>query len=214
MPFTDVQAVVQFLHATGRLPGYKNKALLFVIRMTKRSVNRLHVKACADDGKLRISWAKFHSLWLELVSDISAIKPGTDLCFECQQNINVILKSANLSEDEKSERLKAAEAHLLRAKLQRAHYNESCSKVKTEQEKFLESASSTDKYDGLMHYSFDYAQSVHYPSNPQQPGPAYFKSARKCGIFGVTCAPLSCQLLFDEDDDPGKGANAHVHPRN
>ena len=65
MPFTDVQAVVQFLHATGRLPGYKNKTLLFAIRMTKRSVNRLHVKACTDDGKLRISWAKFHSLWLE-----------------------------------------------------------------------------------------------------------------------------------------------------
>ena len=25
-----------------------------------------------------------------------------------------------------------------------------------------------------MHYSFDYAQQVHLPSNPQQPGPIYF----------------------------------------
>ena len=104
--------------------------------MTKRSVYRQYVKVCADDGKPHISWAKFHFLWLELVPDISAIKPGTDLCFECQQNVNVILKSANLPEDEKSERLKAAEAHLLRAKLQRTHYNESCSKAKTEREKF------------------------------------------------------------------------------
>ena len=36
-----------------------------------------------------------------------------------------------------------------------------------------------NKYDGLTHYSFDYAQSVHYPPNSQQPGPAYFKSAHK-----------------------------------
>ena len=96
--------------------------------------------------------------------------------------------------------------------MQRTHYNELCSKPKTEREKFLESTSFTDKYDGLMHYSFDYAQTVHYPSNPQQPGPVYFKSAHKCGIFGVTCEPLSCQVnyLIDEDDDPGKGANATV----
>ena len=63
-----------------------------------------------------------------------------------------------------------------------------------------------------MHYSFDYAQNVQYPSNPQQPGPAYFKSARKCGIFGVACEPLSMQVnyLIDEADDPGKGSNATV----
>ena len=25
-----------------------------------------------------------------------------------------------------------------------------------------------------MHYSFDFAQQVHYPANPRQPGPIYF----------------------------------------
>ena len=112
MPFTDVQATVQFLenlattHAIplpGCLPGHKNKALLLPSDMTKRSGYHQYVKACADDGKPHISWGKFHSLLLELVPDISATKPGTDLCFECQQNVNVILKSANLPEDEKSE---------------------------------------------------------------------------------------------------------------
>ena len=60
--------------------------------------------------------------------------------------------------------------------------------------------------------SFDYAQSVSYPSNLQQPGPAYFKSARKCGMFGVACEPCSCQvnIVIDEDDGPGKGANVSV----
>ena len=63
-----------------------------------------------------------------------------------------------------------------------------------------------------MHYSFDYAQNVSYPSNPQQPGPACFKSGRKCGIFGVSCEPLSFQVnyLIDKGDDPGKGANSTI----
>ena len=36
-----------------------------------------------------------------------------------------------------------------------------------------------------LHYSFDFAQQVHYPHNPLQPGPMYFKTARKCAVFGV-----------------------------
>lgn len=33
--------------------------------------------------------------------------------------------------------------------------------------------------------SFDFAEQVHYPSNPQQVDPTYFKTARKCGIIGI-----------------------------
>ena len=44
--------------------------------------------------------------------------------------------------------------------------------------------------------SNDYAQSVHYTSNLQQPGPAYFKSAWKCCIFGVTYEPLNCPVNY------------------
>ncbi|KAJ8316113.1 hypothetical protein KUTeg_006127 [Tegillarca granosa] len=38
-----------------------------------------------------------------------------------------------------------------------------------------------------MHYSFDYAQQVHYPHYAQQVGPLFFKTPRKCQCFGV-CA--------------------------
>ena len=37
-----------------------------------------------------------------------------------------------------------------------------------------------------LSYSFDHAQQIHYPSNPLQPGPLYFKTPRKCGVFGVS----------------------------
>ena len=63
-----------------------------------------------------------------------------------------------------------------------------------------------------VHYSFDFAQQVHYPHNPLQPGPLYFKTARKCGIFGVCCEGLPRQInyLIDEASDTGKGANTLV----
>ena len=62
------------------------------------------------------------------------------------------------------------------------------------------------------HYSFDYAQQVHYPSNPLQPGPIYFLTPRKCIIFGVHCEDLPRQVnfLIDEAGDCGKGSNSVI----
>lgn len=63
-----------------------------------------------------------------------------------------------------------------------------------------------------IHFSFDFAQQVcaiehkfdyaytqdslqvHYPHSPQQPGPIYFLTPRKCGIFGVTCEAIPRQV--------------------
>ena len=55
-------------------------------------------------------------------------------------------------------------------------------------------------------------QQVHYPFNAQQPGPIFFITPRKCGIFGVSCEATSSQVnyLIDESDDVGKGANATI----
>jgi len=62
------------------------------------------------------------------------------------------------------------------------------------------------------HYSFDFAQQIHYPYSPQQRGKEYFKTARKCMLFGVTCEPISRSVLFflDEEEFVGKGANTVV----
>ena len=61
---------------------------------------------------------------------------------------------------------------------------------------------------GGMHYSYDYAQQVHYPSNPLQPCPIYFKMPRKCSLFGVCCEaiPRQVNFLVDEAVLTGKGA--------
>ena len=63
-----------------------------------------------------------------------------------------------------------------------------------------------------MHYSFDYAQQIHYPSNPLQPGPIFFLTPRKCNLFGVNCEAIPRQVNFltDEARDCGKGANVVI----
>ena len=63
-----------------------------------------------------------------------------------------------------------------------------------------------------VHYSFDFAQQVHYPSNPLQPGPIYFLTPRKATIFGVCCEAIPRQVNFviDEASDTGKGVNTVV----
>ena len=41
-----------------------------------------------------------------------------------------------------------------------------------------------------MHYSWDYAQQVHYPHHAMQVGPIYFRTPRKCNVFGI-CSEAS-----------------------
>ena len=71
------------------------------------------------------------------------------------------------------------------------------------------SASAPGSGPECAHYSFDFAQQVHYPHNPLQPGPMYFKTARKCGVCceGI---PRQINYLIDEACDTGKGANIVV----
>ena len=60
-----------------------------------------------------------------------------------------------------------------------------------------------------VHYSFDYAQQVHYPSDPLQPGPIYFLNPQKCTV-NCEAIPRQVNFLTDEAGDCGKGANAVV----
>ena len=106
--------------------------------------------------------------------------------------------------------------HLDEAKTSREHYNK---QVKTAKNNFSHARefspfipSQPCSFPGIAHYSWDYAQQLHYPTNPQQPGPIYFKTARKCGIFGIVNDGNSLQhnYLIDEAVALGKGANSTI----
>jgi hypothetical protein len=55
----------------------------------------------------------FKKLWLQLVPNIVVARPRTDLCSVCQVNMTSVYRSVNLTEDQKSERVKKLEQHLL-----------------------------------------------------------------------------------------------------
>ena len=67
-------------------------------------------------------------------------------------------------------------------------------------------------FSGLMHYSFDYAQNLQFPADPQQPGPIYFKVPRRCSLFGVCSEGSKRQVNFmiDESVQVTKGPNAVI----
>lgn len=111
----------------------------------------------------------------------------------------------------------AQQDHLNHAQEEREHYRGACSDSATtfkalETEIALNEPHAACSMQGTMHYSFDYAQQVHIPSNPLQPGPIYFKTPRKCSIFGVICEAIPRQVnyLVDEATTAGKGANATI----
>ena len=47
-----------------------------------------------------------------------------------------------------------------------------------------------------LHYSWDYAQQVHFPHHAQQVGPIYFKTQRKCNVFGVCSEGSGNYIVF------------------
>ena len=122
-----------------------------------------------------------------------------------------------MPDDEKSEVVCKQEKHLLDAERERSLYKNACNESKDSiakilQEIYFNSTRQPCSFNGKVHYSFDYAQQVHLPSNPMQPGPIYFKVPRKVGIFGICCESLPRQVnfLIDEAGNMGKGANATI----
>lgn len=100
---------------------------------------------------------------------------------------------------------------------ERELYNKACDDAKRSFKALEDSVDIDERHDPCsldttMHYSFDFAQQVHYPSNPMQPGPIYFKTPRKCAIFGIMCEAIPQQVnyLIDEASDVGKGANTTI----
>ena len=202
----------------GRIPGFKNDDIKVLSSSeSKTSVWRIYDATCETSDMRAVSCRKFLQLWEQFYPNVVVAKPMTDICLTCQQNTSKLQRAANLSDREKSECVKAHQDHLNCAQTEREHYKNSC----TNSEKALETIGTETlnlesrdacSLNATVHYSFDYAQQVHIPSNPMQPGPIYFKTPRKCGIFGVMCEGLPRQVnfLIDEAVSTGKGANATI----
>lgn len=157
----------------------------------------------------------FRRLWLDLLPYIVVSRPATDLCWTCQRLNNLIWHSANRSDADKTADLQAKLSHIGQVDSERKFYRKCVSECKEGVQRLgLQQLgpNAPCSRDVAAHYSFDYAQQVHIPSHPAQPGPLYFLTPRKCGIFGVCCEGFAQQVnyLIDEGVSISKGSNAVI----
>ena len=129
----------------------------------------------------------YENIWHDLCPYVAVMKLATDLCFTCQENADLIMKSAKLQDGVKKQQLEEAQEHLKLAKLQRECYNEQCAQSAS---KLKESPANNPD---VMHYSFDFAQQIHYPFLPQQPGPIFF--SKHLGNVGYLVCVVRLSLV-------------------
>ena len=229
---STVKAVVTFIlnyseqnsiALPGRIPGYSRSDIQLLPSSTsKKSIwERYQSSAALCPPNAPVGYSTFCRLWRTLVPQVITMKPMSDLCWTCQQNSTHVLRMANATEVEKSQALKNALEHLRIVDNERHFYKDSLEKCKVavhtefSENNVLHLPSPPQAPQSVkipVHYSFDYAQQIHYHSNPLQPGPMYFLTCRKCSIFGVCCESIPRQVNFltDEAADGGKGANAVI----
>ena len=143
------------------------------------------------------------------------MKSASDLCSLCQLSNTKINQNVNVSEQEKLNCLSDQETNLHKAKTEREFIETkiaACKELLHSSGINLLSGRRCRSLKGTVHHSYDYAQQVHIPSNTQQPGPIYFKTPRKCGLFGICCEgiPRQVNYVINEAVNVGKGANSTI----
>ena len=109
----DMKKIITFiLHYTeanaillpGRIPGYKRDDIqLLPSTTTKRAVWKLYQDTAQDLSLRPLSYPCFCRVWKHFLPQVIVARPMTDLCWTCQQHSTAIIRSANLSEEQKSE---------------------------------------------------------------------------------------------------------------
>ncbi|KAK6190399.1 hypothetical protein SNE40_002279 [Patella caerulea] len=172
LSFEDIQRIVTFLinfaeqHALvllGRVPGFKRDDVkLLPSSETKASIWRKYSKTTKDEGHTAAGVTTFKSIWKSLCFHIVKTKPMSDLCFECQKNNYAVYKSANLSDSDKSSRLKKQEIHLMTVTRERSVYQEEMESSSKETVRSLGinelGQNKPCSREMHMHYSLDFAQ--------------------------------------------------------
>ncbi len=218
----DIQTVLTFIANFTAIHGLpdpgrdlragKGKVTIYLPTvMNYMAVHRIYRKSLENiDGRI-VEYHTFRRLWVENYPHIVFSKTRSDLCMTCEEykkQINAAIATG--TEEEKLESLDRAKEHLLAAQKERNHYR--CS-MKIAKQSYAASIDSEQQIaPDIMHYSWDFAQQLHYPYEDHQVGPIYFKTPRIAQLFGVCCEALPKQVnyLIDEADFPGKGADTVI----
>ena len=109
----DVRCILQFMMEyvetngillPGRIPGYKRDDIqLLPSSTTKRAVWLLYQESVITLSARSIAYSTFCNVWRKFLGHVVVSKPMTDLCETYQRNSASIVRSMNLSEEEKSQ---------------------------------------------------------------------------------------------------------------
>ena len=191
--------------------GKERLRILLPSVLNYTSVHRSYELSLQSQGKPFVGYRTFMRSWQEACSHIVFSKPRTDLCMTCEdfkKEINKIASDLDeRRDDEKSKVYRKALEHIEDAKKERAYYS-ACSKLAEEHYLKLglrnipRKPTKPNSRNIMQHYSWDFAQQLHYPYEDQQVGPIYFKTPRRSQLFGVCCEaiPRQTNYLIDEAD--------------
>ena len=220
--FSDVKRVVTFIQnyaennaliLPGRVAGHRNSSLqLLPSWETKKQIHDLYKSSCPNDCKL-VGYHSFIRIWKAALPNIVIQLPRTDLCLTCQQDTVKISQLANMDEVTRTERIQKSLDHLNLVKQERQVYVdtiEKCKQILSWHPTKLLGSLPQGQFTGSAHISFDFAQQVHVPNLPDQPGPLYFLTPYKIGIFGINNEAVGRQInyVIPESIATGKGPNA------
>ena len=113
LPVDDVSRVVSFIrnyaedHAVllpGRIPGYKRSDLQLLPCSTTRSlVWKQYCNCCELSHHRAVAYNTFCNTWRTLLPMILPARPRTDLCAVCHAKAGLLMRSTNLTEEQKSQ---------------------------------------------------------------------------------------------------------------
>ncbi|CAG4989263.1 unnamed protein product [Parnassius apollo] len=166
--------------------------------MSKAYVYNKYLEIVASLDKTSIGISSWYDLWKYFCLYVVTQKQKTDLCATCQKNVTTLGRMGDLNESEKLKLVEKSKQHLDLVQIERKYYN---NVIKGATDSLTDSALTLGphepcSYDGVMHYSFDFAQRVHLPHNSQQIGPLYFLTGFKVSLFGVAAEPLKKFVLY------------------
>lgn len=200
----------------GRVPGFKATDLVLLpSSLTKRELHRNYVTACDAKNIRAVGYDSFRRVWKEALPNTVIQKPRSDLCATCHRNLTLMSVYRGMSEDDKMDHLTRSISHLELVKRERKVYTDAVIAARR-QLPSLHSAQLgphiTCSSDVELHVSFDYAQQVHIPFDPQQPGEIYFLVPYKVGLFGIMNEAINKQVtyLIPESVTVSKGSNAVI----
>ena len=139
-------------------------------------------------------------------------------CEDFKKRLNQVAAVLDEEKEKKQAQIhKEALDHLKQVKKERLFYkantkiaNSYCQKLGSEAPHSKPSKPNSKNI--MSHYSWDFAQQLHYPFEDQQVGPIFFKTPRRTQLFGVCNEGVPCQYnyLIDEEHFLGKNANTVI----